>query len=167
VYLGENDASQGKIWFFNLRREEKVEHIFESAPAAVPSSEAEAHASGPSYEAYQILRLGFAVAPIVAGLDKFFHLLVDWDKYLPPFINNLTGGHGHELMLAVGVIEIAAGLGVAFKPKVFAYVVAAWLLFIVVNLLLIPGYFDVALRDFGLALGAFALARLSQKFDRG
>ena len=106
------------------------------------------------------------MAPIVAGLDKFFHLLVDWDQYLPPFLNRLTGGHGHELMLAVGVVEIAAGLGVAFKPKVFAYVVSAWLLLIVVNLLLIPGYFDVALRDFRLALRALALARLSHEFDR-
>ena len=77
-----------------------------------------------------------------------------------------TGGHAHELMLAVGVIEMAAGLGVWFKPRVFAYVVSAWLLLIVVNLLLIPGYFDVALRDFGLALGALALARLSHEFDR-
>lgn len=120
----------------------------------------------PSYQAFQILRLGFTVAPIVAGLDKFFQLLVNWDQYLPAFVNNLTGGHGHELMLAVGVIEIVAGLGVAFKPRLFAYVVAAWLLLIVVNLLMIPGYFDVALRDFGLALGAFALARLSQEYDR-
>jgi hypothetical protein len=69
-------------------------------------------------------------------------------------------------MLAVGVIEIVAGLGVWFKPKIFAYVVSAWLLLIIVNLLLIPGYFDVALRDFGLALGALALARLSREFDR-
>ena len=120
----------------------------------------------PSYQAFQILRLGFTVAPIVAGLDKFFNLLVNWEQYLPPFVNNLTGGHGHELMLAVGVIEIVAGLGVAFKPRLFAYVVAAWLLLIVANLLMIPGYFDVALRDFGLALGAFALARLSQEYDR-
>jgi hypothetical protein len=77
----------------------------------------------------------------------------------------MVGGYGHELMLAVGVIEIIAGLGVFFKPKIFAYVVSAWLLLIVVNLLMIPGYYDVALRDFGLALGALALARLSQKFD--
>ena len=69
-------------------------------------------------------------------------------------------------MLAAGVIEIVAGLGVAFKPKVFAYVVSAWLILIVVNLLMIPGYFDIALRDFGLALGALALARLSHRFDR-
>jgi hypothetical protein len=123
-------------------------------------------ASTPSYQAYQILRTGFTVAPIVAGLDKFFHLLVNWDQYLPAFVNNLTGGHGHQLMLAVGVIEIVAGLGVAFKPRIFAYVVSAWLLLIVANLLMIPGYFDVALRDFGLSLGALALARLSKEHDR-
>ena len=123
-------------------------------------------ASNPSYQAYQILHLGFTVAPIVAGLDKFFSLLVNWDQYLPAFVNNLTGGHGHELMLAVGVIEIVAGLGVWFKPRLFAYVVAAWLLLIIANLLMIPGYFDVALRDFGLSLGALALARLSQEYDR-
>lgn len=128
--------------------------------------EATTRASSPSYQAFQILRLGFTVAPIIAGLDKFFHILVNWDQYLPPLVNNLTGGHGHQLMLAVGIIEIAAGIGVALKPKIFAYVVAAWLLLIVVNLLMIPGYFDVALRDFGLSLGALALARLSHEFDR-
>jgi len=122
--------------------------------------------SRPAYQAFLILRTGFTVAPIVAGLDKFFHLLVNWDQYLPAFVNNMTGGHGHELMLAVGVIEIVAGLGVAFKPRIFAYVVSAWLLLIVANLLMIPGYFDVALRDFGLSLGALALARLSQEHDR-
>lgn len=142
-----------------------MEHIFDSASAADFSAEAKTRVSSPGYQAYQILRLGFIVTPILAGLDKYFHLLVDWDKYLPPFVNRLTGGHGHELMLAVGVIEIAAGLGVAFKPKVFAYVVSAWLLLIVINLLMIPGYFDVALRDFGLSLGALALARLSHEFD--
>ena len=122
-------------------------------------------ASKPSYQAYQILHLGFTVAPIVAGLDKFFNLLVNWEQYLPAFVKNMTGGHGHELMLAVGVIEIVAGLGVWFKPRLFAYVVAAWLLLIIANLLMIPGYFDVALRDFGLSLGALALARLSQEYD--
>jgi len=122
-------------------------------------------ATRPSYQAYQILRFGFTVAPIVAGLDKFFHLLVNWDQYLPGAVNSLTGGHGHQLMLVVGVIEIIAGLGVAFKPRIFAYVVAAWLLLIIVNLLMIPGYFDVALRDLGLSLGALALARLSAEYD--
>jgi uncharacterized membrane protein HdeD (DUF308 family) len=78
----------------------------------------------------------------------------------------MVGGHGHELMLIAGVVEIVAGLGVLFKPKLFAYIVSAWLLMIVVNLLMIPGYYDIALRDFGLALGALALARLSHAFDR-
>jgi hypothetical protein len=122
--------------------------------------------SGGAYQAYQILHVGFVVAPIVAGLDKFFNLLVNWEQYLPPFVNKMVGGHGHELMLVAGVIEIIAGLGVLFKPKVFAYIVSAWLLMIVVNLFMIPGYYDIALRDFGLALGALALARLSQEFDR-
>ena len=112
-------------------------------------------------QAFQILRFGFTVAPILAGLDKFLHLLVNWDQYLPSAVNNLTGGHGHQLMLAVGVIEIVAGIGVFLKPRIFAYVVAAWMLVIIVNLLMIPGYFDVALRDLGLCLGALALGRLS------
>lgn len=117
------------------------------------------------YQAYRILQLGFVVAPIVAGLDKFFHLLVNWDQYLPSVVNNMTGGRGHQLMLVVGVIEIVAGIGVALKPKIFAYVVAAWLALIIVNLLMIPGYFDVALRDVGLMLGALALARLSSAYN--
>ncbi len=106
------------------------------------------------------------VAPVVAGLDKFFNLLVNWTQYLPRFVNDMTGGRGQMLMYAVGVIEIIAGLGVWFKPRLFAYVVAAWLLLIIINLLLIPGYFDVALRDLGLALGALALGRLSQEYSR-
>jgi hypothetical protein len=141
-----------------------MEHIIDR-PAQVASPD-ETDTSSPAYEAYRILHLAFIVAPIVAGLDKFFNVLVNWEQYLPPFVNNLVGGHGHEAMLAVGIIEIVAGLGVAFKPKVFAYVVSVWLLLIVVNLLMIPGYYDVALRDFGLALGALALARLSHEFDR-
>jgi hypothetical protein len=117
-------------------------------------------------QAFQILRFSFTVAPILAGADKFLHLLVDWDKYLASMVNNLSGGHGHQLMLAVGVIEIVAGIGVFLKPRIFAYVVAAWLLVIICNLLAIPGYFDVALRDLGLMLGALALGRLSHNFDR-
>ena len=131
-----------------------------------PGDDFKAEVSRHSHQAYRILQLGFVVAPIVAGVDKFLHLLVDWDKYLPPVVNNLAGGRGHQLMMLVGVIEIVAGIGVALKPRVFAYVVAAWLLLIIGNLLLIPGYFDVALRDVGLMLGALALARLSQDFDR-
>ena len=108
----------------------------------------ETDTTAPGYQGYQILHLGFTVAPIVAGLDKFFHLLVNWDQYLPAFVNNLTGGHGHQLMLVAGVIEIIAGLGVWFKPKIFAYVVSAWLLLIIANLLLIPGYFDGCIARF-------------------
>lgn len=143
-----------------------MEHIIDAPTAAVRASKTNARVSSPSYQAYQILHLAFVVAPILAGLDKFFHLLVNWDQYLPAAINNLAGGHGHELMLAVGVVEIVAGMGVALKPKIFAYVVAAWLLLIIINLLMIPGYFDVALRDLGLFLGALALARLSSEYDR-
>jgi len=125
----------------------------------------EARADSAAYQAYQILRIGFTVAPILAGLDKFAHLMVDWDKYLPATVNNMLGGHGHEFMLVVGVIEIVAGIGVFLKPKIFAYVVSAWLLLIIVNLLMIPGYYDIALRDLGLALGALALGRLSSTYD--
>jgi hypothetical protein len=114
-------------------------------------------------QAFQILRLGFTVAPILAGLDKFFHVMADWDKYLSPMANNVLAGHGHQFMLVVGIIEIIAGLGVFFKPRVFAYIVAIWLLLIILNLLTIPGYYDVALRDLGLMLGALALGRLSAR----
>ena len=142
-----------------------MEHVFTSSPSVTSINREHLTTARPSYQAFLILRTAFTVAPIVAGLDKFFNLLVNWEQYLPGFVKNLTGGHGHELMLAVGVIEIVAGLGVAFKPRLFAYVVSAWLLLIVANLLMIPGYFDVALRDFGLSLAALALARLSQEYD--
>jgi len=122
--------------------------------------------ASPAYQAYQILRFGFTVAPIVAGLDKFLHLLTNWDQYLAPSVNRMLGGNGHLFMQAAGVIEIIAGIGIFIKPKIFGYVVGLWLLGIIINLLLIPGYFDVALRDLGLALGAFALARLSAVYDR-
>ena len=140
-----------------------MEHIYETPAGMNSFTGATTEASRPAYQAYQILHVGFTVAPIVAGLDKFFNLLVNWEQYLPSFVTNMVGGH--YLMMIVGVIEIVAGIGVAFKPKIFAYVVAAWLLLIIANLLMIPGYFDVALRDFGLALGALALARLSHEFN--
>ena len=121
----------------------------------------------PSYQAYQILHVAFVAAPILAGIDKFFHVLVNWDIYLAPIVNRILGGHGHQFMLAVGVIEIVAGIGVLLKPKIFAYVVAAWLLGIIVNLLLVPGFYDIALRDLGLCLGALALGRLGAVHDHG
>jgi hypothetical protein len=120
--------------------------------------------ASPAYQAFRILHIGFVAAPIIAGLDKFFHVLVNWDQYLPAAIARLAPIDGHNLMRIVGVIEIVAGIGVAWKPRIFAYVVAAWLALIIVNLLLIPGYFDVALRV-GLLLAALALARLSQQFS--
>ena len=142
-----------------------MEHIYEQNAAVrktSPITETSENEAG--YQAYQILHLGFTIAPVVAGLDKFFNLLTNWEQYLPPVVNDLTGGRGGQLMLAVGVIEVIAGIGVFIKPKIFAYVVAAWLFVIIVNLLLIPGYFDVALRDFGLMLGAVALGRLASKY---
>jgi hypothetical protein len=120
----------------------------------------------PVRHAYRSLQLGFTVAPIVAGADKFFHFLVDWDQYLAPAVPRVTGIETHTFMLSVGVVEIAAGIGVALKPKIFGYVVSAWLIGIVGNLLIQRKYYDIALRDFGLAIGAFALGRLSQAFDR-
>jgi uncharacterized membrane protein YphA (DoxX/SURF4 family) len=131
------------------------------------SNVAEVTSGSPAYQAFWILRFGFTVAPILAGLDKFFHLLVNWDQYVPGVIQNISPIPTHTLMFVVGVIEIVAGIGVALKPRIFAYIVAAWLALIIINLLLIPGYFDVALRDLGLFLAALALARLSQQFSRG
>jgi len=111
----------------------------------------------PSYEAYQILHLAFTIAPILAGLDKFFNFLTNWEQYLsPPFD---IFGNPHITMLIVGVIEIMAGIGVWLKPKIFAYIVALWLLGIIINLLVLNNFYDIALRDFGLLLGALALAR--------
>jgi hypothetical protein len=125
----------------------------------------------PVYQAYKLLHIGFTIAPIVAGLDKFFDILTNWDAYLAPIANRVLAGHGHAFMLVVGVIEIIAGIGVALWPRVFSYVVAVWLLGIIVNLLLIPPsnplpHYDVALRDFGLLLGALALGRLSKRVAR-
>jgi hypothetical protein len=120
----------------------------------------------PVHHAYRALQFGFVAAPLIAGFDKFFHVLVNWDQYLAPIVPRVLGINGHTFMLAVGVIEIVAGIGVALKPKIFGYVVSAWLLGIVGNLLMSGQYFDIALRDFGLALGAFALGRLSVLFDR-
>jgi hypothetical protein len=120
----------------------------------------------PVFQAFLLLRLGFTVAPVAFGLDKFFDVLVDWDTYLAPRLDRLVPGTGHQAMLAVGVVEVLAGLLVAIRPRYGAPVVVAWLAGIIVNLLLIPGYYDIALRDFGLLLGALTLFRLATVFDR-
>ena len=119
----------------------------------------------PSYQAYQILHIAFVVAPLCAGIDKFFHFLVNWDQYLSPLVTRMLPVSAHTFMLGVGVIEIVAALLVAFMPAIGAWIVVAWLCGIILNLLSIPGYYDVALRDLGLALGALALARLAAEFD--
>jgi hypothetical protein len=143
-----------------------MEHIFDQTPITRGTLTTKVDDTSKSgYQTYQILHLGFTAAPVLMGLDKFLGILVNWDQYLPPFANNMLGGYAHEFMYVVGVIEIAAGIGVFLKPRIFAYVVAAWLGLIIVNLLMIPGFFDVALRDFGLMLAAIALGRLSREYS--
>ncbi|MFB3826198.1 MAG: hypothetical protein ACE15B_05485 [Bryobacteraceae bacterium] len=121
--------------------------------------------SRPAWQAYQILHVAFSAAPIVAGLDKFFHLLANWDQYLAPWIAPLSPVGGHNLMLVAGAIEILAGVLVALKPRIGALIVGVWLGLIIADLASMGLYLDVALRDLGLALGAFALWRLAREFD--
>lgn len=118
----------------------------------------------PGYQGYRLLQVVFVIAPIIAGLDKFFYLLVNWAKYLSPTIAmHMTGGV-EAFFIIVGIVEIIVGIGVIIFPKVFSYIVAVWLFLIVINLLMSGHYYDIALRDFGLMLSALALARLSQKY---
>jgi hypothetical protein len=119
----------------------------------------------PAYHAYLVLRTGFVVAPILFGLDKLTNLLADWTTYLAPAIDRVVPGSASGAMLAVGVVEVVAGLVVAFRPKVGGYLVAAWLAGIITNLLLLGDHYDIALRDFGLLLAALALARLATAFQ--
>ncbi|MGQ0716359.1 MAG: hypothetical protein ACT4NP_03420 [Pseudonocardiales bacterium] len=123
--------------------------------------------SDPAYQAFLLLRTVFTVAPILFGLDKFANLLVDWPTYLAPWINDIVPGTAQQAMYAVGVIEIVAGIAVAMAPRFGAWLVAAWLAGIIVNLLTLSGYFDIALRDFGLLVGAVALARLATRYPPG
>jgi len=118
------------------------------------------------YDAFLMLRVAFTVAPIAFGLDKFFNVLVDWPIYLAPWVDDLMPGSAQDFMYVVGGVEILAGVLVALKPRYGAPVVAAWLAGIILNLLTIPGFYDVALRDFGLMLGALTLARLALTYDR-
>jgi hypothetical protein len=134
------------------------------APTPVVVTETSTDWKNPAFQAFALLRIGFTVAPILFGLDKFLNWLVEWKIYLAPEFNDLIPGNAHQAMLAIGVIEIVAGLIVAFRPRIGALVVAAWLAGIILNLLLQANYYDVALRDFGLLLGALALARLAAAF---
>lgn len=123
--------------------------------------------SEPDHQAYSLLKFGFIVAPLAAGLDKFFNYLTDWTKYLAPIFPNTLNLSASTFMMGVGVVEIIAGIGVALKPKIFGYVVSAWLIGIIVNLFILGNYYDVALRDLGLSIGSFALARLAARYDVG
>jgi hypothetical protein len=134
----------------------------ENGAAAAP---ARADLRDPRYQAFALLRAGLTVAPIAFGLDKFFNVMVDWPTYLAPWIDDIVPGSGHDLMYVVGAIEILAGVIVALRPRYGAYVVAAWLGAIIVNLLTYSGYYDIALRDVGLLLGALTLARLAVVYD--
>ncbi len=128
----------------------------------VPTERARLH--DPAYQAFLLLRTAFTLAPVLFGLDKFFNVLTDWERYLAPAINDIVPGTAQQAMLMVGVVEIAAGILVAVRPHIGGYVVAAWLAGIIANLLLIPGFYDVALRDVGLFVAALALARLAAGF---
>ena len=136
-----------------------------SASTAELGAVARALTADPAEQAYLVLRVAFTLAPVLFGLDKFFHLMVNWDRYLAPALSNPLPFTAHQLMYAVGAIEIIAGVVVAIHPRLGGPVVAVWLAGIIANLLLIPGFYDVALRDFGLFLAAIALARLATKYD--
>ena len=125
--------------------------------------------SDPVYGAFWLLRIGFVVLPIWMGVDKFVNVLTRWPNYLAPWIVDIAKDLGltaQGVMYIVGVIEIVAGIAVAIKPRYAAYVVAAWLAGIIINLLTYSGFYDIALRDFGLLVAALTLARLAAAYDR-
>jgi hypothetical protein len=122
------------------------------------------HPHDAAYAGYQILHWAFVIAPLIAGIDKFFNKLTDWSMYLWAPVGNAVGG-AHKAMEIVGAIEIVAAFLVLFKPKIGGLIVMLWLWGIIANLLLGPGFYDIALRDFGLSLGALALSRLASHFE--
>lgn len=115
-----------------------------------------------AYLSFRILQFAFVLIPIAVGIDKFFHILVNWDQYLSPVARHALGSHAHLFMRAAGIGEICAGIGMALKPHIFSYIVSAWLLSIVINLLLTGSFFDVALRDFVLVLASLSIGPLSE-----
>ena len=144
----------------NLLSERKVH-----APSLLGASASPVYVREPAFQAFTILRVGYAALPIIAGADKFFHVLTNWNQYLAPAVYAMIGGRVRGFMDLVGLVEISAGVLVAAKPRWGGPVVGLWLLGIIGNLLMIPGFYDVALRDFGLAVGALAFFRLSAQFD--
>src|ERR1051325_5264431 len=133
----------------------------------VEAAQAETRIAGAARQAFWLLRIGFTVAPILFGIDKFFNWTVHWPDYLAGWINTIMPGSSQDFMYFVGAVEIVAGLVVAVAPRIGAPLVAAWLAGIVVNLLTNnpPEYYDIALRDFGLFLAAVAFTRLAFEFE--
>jgi uncharacterized membrane protein YphA (DoxX/SURF4 family) len=138
---------------------------FPASRGALRSSNIDRLRDDPAYQAFWLLRIGFTVAPILFGVDKFANVMVNWEQYLAPWIRDASPFSATHTMYVVGAIEIIAGIAVAIKPRYAAYIVAAWLAGIILNLLTYSGYYDVALRDFGLLLAALTLARLASKYD--
>lgn len=136
------------------------------ARVALDTPTVETDLSDPVFQAFTLLRVGFTLAPIAFGLDKFLGLMTDWPAYLWPSVAGVVPVGAGEVMLAVGVVEIAAGVLVAVRPRIGGWVVAAWLATIIANLVLLGDFHDVALRDVGLLLGAVSLARLAVAFPR-
>ncbi len=167
--LPSKSADQGQCQYVATRQAWKEINTLEGVgvmTTEVPSNRAPSRKtlSDPAYQAFLVLRTVFTVAPIVFGLDKFTNLLTDWPGYLAPWINDIVPGSGQDAMYAVGVIEIVAGIAVALIPRYGGLLVAAWLAGIIVNLLTIPDFYDIALRDFGLLIAALALWRLAVKY---
>jgi uncharacterized membrane protein YphA (DoxX/SURF4 family) len=137
----------------------------DDAPLAGNVAVLRARRSDAAYHAYLLLRVGFTVLPILFGIDKFTNALVNWDTYLAPWIDRIAPGDARQFMYFVGAVEIVAGLVVLLKPRYGSWLVAAWLAGIVVNLFTYSGYYDIAMRDFGLMLAALTLARLASVYD--
>lgn len=155
-----NEAGREQYTDYHPPREERI--------AAVPPLEPTANFQANIVEkAYRALQIGFVAVPIVAGIDKFSNQLTDWTQYLHPTIPNMLGVTSQSFMYGVGLVEIIVGIGIALRPRIFGDVLALWLSAIVVNLLAQGQYFDIALRDFGLAAAACALARLSKARELG
>jgi hypothetical protein len=134
-----------------------------TAPAAASTPLLQREAG---YHAFLMLRLTFAVAPVLFGIDKFFNVMTDWPNYLAGWVNDLMPGSAQDFMYFVGGVEILAGIIVAVRPKLGAPIVVAWLGGIILNLVSGPGYYDVALRDFGLMLAALTLTRLALTYGK-
>jgi uncharacterized membrane protein YphA (DoxX/SURF4 family) len=141
------------------------EHTTSRWESAAPAAAAPHDLRDPRYQAFWLLRIGYTAIPLTMGIDKFFNGLVYWPKYLAGWIDNILPGTAQQFMYFVGGVEIVAAILVALKPRYAAYVVAAWLAGIVINLLSYSGFYDIALRDFGLMLAALTLARLAAVYD--